>query len=301
MPQLKLSAASLRARPHIPFAALVLASIALFWVPLGQWLSLSLGNQRYTQLAAIPLISAFFFYLERTRIFSGVKPARRLGFALVGTALALSALLALSIVHVSADSRLSALMLAIVLVWIAGFIGCYGLGTFRAGLFPVLLLILMVPIPFHLMDQIIAFLQRGSAEATAALFRLAGVPVFRNGVSFELPVVGIDIAPECSSIHSGWALFITGLIVGHLFLRSIWAKTGLAIVTIPIAMFTNAVRIVTIWYLGTHVNTGFLHGKLHRDGGILFSLISLAILISLLWVLHKLELHGSTKRQLSLQ
>jgi hypothetical protein len=57
-------------------------------------------------------------------------------------------------------------------------------------------------------------------------------------------------------------------------------------------MLTNAVRIVTIWFLGTHVDVGFLYGNLHRNGGILFSLISLSILMSFLYILRKLERHG---------
>ena len=113
--------------------------------------------------------------------------------------------------------------------------------------------------------------------------------MFRDGVRFELPGVGIEIAKECSSIHSAWALLITGLLVGHLFLKSLWAKVSLTILTVPIAMLTNAVRIVTIWELATRVDPGFLYGDLHRNGGILFSLISLSILVGFLAMLRGLE------------
>ena len=86
------------------------------------------------------------------------------------------------------------------------------------------------------------------------------------------------------------ALFITGLpTVGHLFLRSLGAKIFLTILTVPIAMFTNAVRIVTLWVLATKVDMGFLYGNLHRNGGILFSLVALAILMGCLYLLRKLE------------
>jgi exosortase len=139
------------------------------------------------------------------------------------------------------------------------------------------------------MERIVTSLQWGAAEAAYTLFRLAGVPIFRTGVNFELPVVGIEVARECSSIHSACALFITGLLVGHLFLRSLWAKVCLTLLTLPIAMLTNAVRIVTLWFLATKVDIGFLYGSLHHNGGILFSLIALFVLMGCLYILRRLE------------
>jgi exosortase/archaeosortase family protein len=77
--------------------------------------------------------------------------------------------------------------------------------------------------------------------------------------------------------------------VGHLFLKSLRMKVCLSLLTIPIAMFTNAVRIVTLWFLATKVDIGFLYGNLHHKGGILFSLVSLSILLSCMYLLRKLE------------
>lgn len=266
-----------------------LASIALFWAPLHQLVSLSLDDRRYSHLILIPVIAAFFLYRERHAIFSRIA-FHSAALPFLVAALAIYALLALRILHPSADYALSALMLAVVLVWITLFAVFYGAPAFKAALFPLLFLLLLVPVPFNLMDKIIATLQWGSSEATYVLFKLVGVPVFKDGVRFELPVVGIEVAKECSSIHSAWALFITALLLAHLFLRSIWTKTCLCILAIPVAMFTNAIRIVTIWFLGTKVDIGFLEGNLHRNGGILFSLISLSVLLLFLALFRKLDL-----------
>lgn len=266
-----------------------LASIVLFWGPLQQLLSLSLSDQRYTHIILVPVISAVVIYLERRRIFSRTAFYPGLGLPFLVASLAIYGVLALRVVHAPTNYMLSLVVLAIVLAWVSGFAVCYGVHAFRAAMFPLLFLLLMVPIPFDVMDKIIFILQRGSAEATYALFKVAGIPMFRDGVRFELPGIGIEVAEECSSVHSAWALFITGLLVGHIFLKSIWTKVWLSISTVPIAMFTNAVRIVTIWFLGTKVNVGFLYGNLHRRGGILFSLISLSILMGLLYLLRKME------------
>jgi exosortase len=271
------------------FAILVLAAVVLFWAPLHLLVSLSLDDSRYSHIVLIPFISAFVMYQERSKIFSQTAFRPAMGLPLLIAALAICGLIALRIVHAPANYFLSIITLTIILVWAAGFVVCYGVHTFTAAMFPFLFLLLLVPIPFDVMDKIVSALQGGSAEVTYVFFKLAGVPVFRDGVSFELPGVGIEIAKECSSIHSCWALFITGLLVAHIFLKSIWTKFGLSLLTVPIAMLTNAVRIVTIWFLGTKVNVGFFYGNLHRNGGILFSLISLSILMGFLYLLRKME------------
>jgi exosortase len=282
--------------PHLFRCLLGLSSIVLFWGPLRQLLSLSLNDQRYSHIVLIPVISAFVMYLERRTIFSSIEFRPGVGLPFLAAALAMYSLFALRILHSSANYTLSIVIVAIVLVWLAGYAVSYGPQAFKAALFPLLLLLLIVPIPFDMMDRMIAVLQRGSAEATYTLFKLAGVPMFRDGVRFELPGIGIEVAAECSSVHSAWALFITGLMLAHVFLKSIWTKVCLSLLTVPIAMFTNAVRIVTLWFLGTKVDVGFLYGNLHNRGGILFSSISLSILVSFLWILRRLEGHGRRGR-----
>ncbi len=239
--------------------------------------------------------AAYFFYSERRSIFSNLAPSPRFGAPLLAFSVALYTVFALgglssgNPIPASSNYRLTLLIFAVVLAWSAGFVLCYGPRTLKAGRFPILLLLLLVPVPFNWMDSIVTTLQHGSAEVTFAFFRLLDVPVFRDGVRFELPHIGIEIAKECSSIHSGCALFITGILLSHIFLKSLWPKIVLVVLTVPIAMFTNAVRIVTLWTLATKVDIRFLTGSLHHQGGILFSLISLAILAGILFLFRKLE------------
>lgn len=256
-------------------------------------MALSLSNDPYVYILLIPAISAFFLYSEWPKVIGSAAPQAReysgIFAAILAVALIMYGLLALSFVKPPAEYVLSLKVACVLLVWTAAFAFCYGTRALRVASFPLLLLLLMVPIPSNLMDKIIAGLQWGSAGATEGLFRLGGVPMFRVGVRFDLPGVSIEIAKECSSIHSGSALFISGLLMGHLFLRSLPARVVLTLLTLPLAMLTNAVRITTLWYLATRVDMGFLHGDLHHKGGIVFSVVSLSLLMGSLWLLRKLE------------
>jgi len=128
---------------------------------------------------------------------------------------------------------------------------------------------------------------------TYALFKLFGVPVLWRHFKFLLPGVEIEIAQECSGIRSSSALFITSILAGYMFLQSNWRRAVFSIFTIPVVIFKNAVRIVTISYLGVYVDPRFLHGKLHQYGGVPFSLVSLAILVPVMLALQKSENRSS--------
>ncbi len=92
---------------------------------------------------------------------------------------------------------------------------------------------------------------------TYALFKLFGVPVLWQHFKFVLPGVEIEIAKECSGIRSSLALFITSILAGYVFLQSNWRRVLFSLFTVPVVIFKNAVRIVTISCLGVYVDPVF--------------------------------------------
>jgi exosortase len=153
----------------------------------------------------------------------------------------------------------------------------------------MLFLAFMVPLPTVVEYWAIRVLQLGSAEFVAVLFSLTGVPVLREGTVFQLPGIAIEVAPQCSGIRSSMALVITCVLAGHMFLTTTWKKIVLVLAVIPITMFKNGIRIVTLTLLGVYVDRGFLTSSLHTDGGILFFIIALCLMAPILFVLRKSE------------
>jgi len=78
---------------------------------------------------------------------------------------------------------------------------------------------------------------------------------------------------------------VTTMVLAQLFLRSPWRKILMVVLVVPLAVAKNGLRIFTIAMLGTKVDPGFLTGRLHHDGGVVFFLISLGVIFLLLWVL----------------
>jgi exosortase len=274
------------------FTLLIGLTLVVFRAPLSLLFRLTMEREEYSHVVLIPLISVVLLMLDRKRVFAVVSSAWGPGMTLLVVGGLLYGLERRYLASPTANDRLVIAILSIVLIWMGGFLLCYGVRAFRAGLFGLLLLFLIVPIPDAVLERVILWLQMGSTEVSYAMFQALNVPVFRTGFVFALPGVTIEVAKECSGIRSSLALLITTLLAGHLFLRSAWRKTALMLTALPLLVVKNGIRIVTLSLLSIYVDPSFLTGRLHQEGGIVFFLLALVILSPLLLWLQKSERIG---------
>jgi exosortase/archaeosortase family protein len=101
--------------------------------------------------------------------------------------------------------------------------------------------------------------------------------------------LSINIAPECSGIRSFLSMVILTVLAGHLLLQTTWRRIALVLVAIPIMIFKNALRIVTLTLLSIHVDPRIIESRLHREGGIPFFLLALLLTYPVLRLLMKTE------------
>jgi exosortase len=269
----------------------IIVSLFVFWTPLRTLLDYSqrVGHQydKYSHIVLIPFISMVLVFLARKRIFASVRYHLPIGIILLFTGLIVDWSAGWGLSQLGAENSLSVRVLGLVVFWIAGFILCYGIRAFRAGAFPLLFLLLAVPIPTPWLDVPVSAVRAGSTEVCSLIFNLAGVPFLRNGFEFTLPSIQIEVAKECSGIHSTLALFIVGLLAGYVFLPSFWKKALLVLFVIPVVCVTNGLRIAGLTLLSVYVDPRFMHSNLHREGGIGFFLIALLFLFAALGLLRR--------------
>jgi exosortase len=203
--------------------------------------------------------------------------------------------MALGALLTSRNWNLSVTVCGIVLIWVAGFVLILGLRAVVEASFPLGLLILMIPIPVPAINHFVSTLQYSSAYMSGLLFGALRVPSFRQGLIISLPGFDIEIAEQCSGIRSSIALILASSLAGYVFLQGALNRLVLTSITVPVVIFKNAVRIVSLSSLALYVNKGFLSGNLHRYGGLCFSLLDLAIVVPLILRLHKSEADRFTK------
>jgi exosortase len=267
----------------------ILASCVLFLHPFKAFVSYSLSSEDASHLILIPIISAWVVFLERDRIFKALGSDTPAGSLLLAAA-AVVALAAFSMgSHSSTLNQLSVYIFALLLVWVAGFAFFFGRQSLLRARFPLVFLLLTIPIPDFILNKVIYLLQKGSAEIAAVLFDWSGVPVLRDGFVFHLARVNIEVARECSGIRSSLALLILAILVAHFYLDTFWKQLVLVMAGLFVMILKNGVRIVTLTLLATYVDPGFLYGRLHHEGGVVFFVLALLLLAPLVWLLERSE------------
>jgi exosortase len=277
---------------HAMFLLLIVLSLVLLRVPLIRLADLAAHDERYSYILLVPFISVYLMWMSRRTILSAFGNGLLPGIPLLLVGIGLVIVMARVPVLTSRDVAFSLTILGVPLVLTAEFVLCFGRRASWVAFFPLLFLFLIIPMPPDLMDKTVLGLQKGSADLSYGLFKLIGVPVFRDGFRFSLPGVDIEVAAECSGIRSSLSLILSSLLVGHLTLKSGWSQMAFTLLTIPVVIFKNAVRIVTISSLGVYVDKGFLHGNLHKYGGLPFSLLAIVILFLVFISLRKAEAGG---------
>ena len=276
------------------FGFLCAVSIWLWWHQLIMTLRLALANDAYTHILLILPLSAALIYLDSKYLASkapwvGPRSIPRIGAALLILAVVIGCYARWGMGAAPDDVRLSLGVFALVTWWLASVLLCFGARTFRSFLFPLCFLFLLVPIPAFILSWIVEFLQQQSALAARIMFQAIRVPVTQDGIMLSIPGLDIEVARECSSIRSSLMLIVTTMVLAHLFLRSWWRKALLVAAAIPLSVAKNGLRIFTIAELGTRINPGFLDGKLHHQGGIVFFGLSVVAVSALLCVLRKTD------------
>lgn len=276
-------------RHQLGFAALLAASLLPGWRPLVGTFALALRDDEYTYVLLILPVSVALIFLE----WRPLRTIAALNVRAGSVYLAIAGLIAFSALGWPAllpvDEQLSIRMLALVLWWIGAFVLCFGFRASQLVLFPLCLVFGLVPLPQLAVDMIVAVLQQGSAWTAHLLFAAFGVPVAQDGLLLAIPGLTLQVAQECSSIRSSSMLLVTTMVLTQLVLRSSWRKAVVIGIAVPLSVAKNGLRIFTIAMLGTRVDPGYLTGKLHHQGGIVFFGIALFAVFYLLFILRRGE------------
>jgi len=240
---------------------------------IGQWWN----DPNFSHGFFVPLFSAFIIWQERSKLARlSVQPS---WWGLLPLALGLCVLV---LGQMGAELFFSRLSLLIVLAgWIVLFLGW---NFFRALLFPWAFLLLMIPIPSVVFNQITFPLQLLASKVASTILPWLGVPVLREGNIINLPAMALEVADACSGIRSLMSLATLAVIYGYLMERKIAVRIVLALAALPIAVAANSLRVVITGLLVQYWDPDKARGFFHEFQGWLMFVVSLVML----YLLHQL-------------
>lgn len=266
----------------------LLACLAIFHRPLISLTHLVKTNDNASHILLIPVIFVWLIYLDRNKLPLSLSLNVSVPLLLLTLAALISAF-SLWNHRLSFSDQLTCFTLSLVLCLQSGFIAAVGSNAARQFWFALAFLFLAVPLPDAVLDSFIFVLQSASADLAGLLFDWTGVPALRNGFIFHLPHLSIEVAKECSGIRSSIALLVLAILISHFSFRAFWKKALFISAGLVMMVVKNGVRIATLTILANYVNPAFLFGRLHHDGGILFFLLGLGLMLPVYWLLRRGE------------
>lgn len=244
------------------------------------------NDENYSHGLLIPAIIGYILWSQKERFAAAASPRAALGVASV-----LLALLALWAGTAGAELFIQRISLVLMLVGVVLYF--WGFRLLKLLIVPFLLLLLAIPIPAIIFNKIAFPLQLFASRCAVWAMSLFDIPVLRQGNVIELMPLGaretkrLEVVEACSGIRSLMTLVTLAVVfayfthprggdtgngadaspasrlVSRVKTYGFWRSTLLVSSAVPIAIFTNALRVsgtgVLAHYYGTQVADGFFH------------------------------------------
>lgn len=151
-----------------------------------------------------------------------------------------------------------------------------GWRMFRAMLFPMLFLWLVLPTDLNLLPP----LQRLATIVSSQAIVLMGIPVFVEDVFIELPSARFWVAPGCAGLN----FLLSGLALSILYAEQMytsWTKRILCVAAaVIVALIANWLRIVAIILASFYMGEAYDIDDHYMEGWLLFA----AIMVLMMWL-----------------
>jgi len=160
----------------------------------------------------------------------------------------------------------------------------FGWNHIKILILPIAFLILMIPIPAIIFNQILFPLQLIASQFGENTLVLCQIPILREGNVLHLANTSLEVAEACSGIRSLVSLLTLGIVYGYLMDPRLWVRITLAVGTVPIAIVANGIRVagtgIAAHFYGAEAAEGFSHTF---SGWIIF-----IVAFIMLFILHRI-------------
>jgi exosortase len=159
--------------------------------------------------------------------------------------------------------------------------------------FPVLFLLLMIPLPSIIFNQLAFPLQLVASEVGESAIAAAGIPVLREGNVLHLPARTLEVAEACSGIRSLVSLLFLAIVLGRFTDLGPRGRVLLALGAIPIAIIANAARVAGTGLTAEWIGPAAAEGFFHTFSGWLMFVVAFSALLALQQILSRVRVPGT--------
>jgi exosortase A len=237
-------------------AAALVGFVVLYWGVFARLAQDWMNDDNYSHGILIVPLALYFVWERRQALADSPQASSWLGLPVIATGLGL-------LVAGLLGAELFLPRVSILFTIAGSVLFVLGWRALRILAFPIAFLLLMIPIPAIIFNQIAFPLQLLASQVGEAGLNVAGVPVLREGNVMILAHTTLEVAEACSGIRSLISLLTLGIVFGYFTDPRGGVRVAIAAASVPIALLTNGLRVagtgIAAHYIGPEAAEGFFH------------------------------------------
>ena len=263
------------AKDNLATMALVASGMLLaYWTVMTGLVDAWSNDDNYSHGFFIVPLAGYFAWERRARVLAApVRPAWS-GLALIAVSVMM-----LVAGTLGAELFLSRISLLGVTAGIILFLG--GWARLRVLLFPLAFMLLMVPLPALIFNQIAFPLQLLASHVGESTISSLDIPILREGNVLILANATLEVAEACSGIRSLVSLFTLGIVFGYFADPRAWVRTVIAVSAVPVAILANGLRVASAGVAAHNYGTAGVEGLFHEFSGWVVFIIAFLMMLAL--------------------
>ncbi len=256
---------------------MVIAGGILFWPTIDLLVRYWASQDDYSHAFLIPVVSVALVFRARSRLSVQGRPSWG-GLVCVGIALAGF----LYGAHIGIHTIQRAAM------WAALAGACWfvlGWPTLRRLSFPVLFLLLAIPLPSLYLTTLRLELKEVATQLSAEALVTAGYPAVQDGNVLVVAGRRFEVVDACSGIRSLMALTTAAVFLAYVLRAGLGKGATLVLSAVPVTVFVNVVRIIVIAVAAVSWDVDLVAEPAHTIIGVTVAVSGFLILWGLLGLL----------------
>jgi exosortase D (VPLPA-CTERM-specific) len=262
---------------------LATAVVSVAWTfrwPIGWLWRTWMDRPEYSHGPIMPFIAAFLVWQRRDELAALEFDGDWLGLVVMAVA---ALLFALGVIGAAYSVQQYALIFMVAGLTLA----LTGRRAFQKLLAPLAVLLLMIPQPDFILNNLSARLQLLSSSIGVQFIRALGISVFLEGNVIDLGGYRLQVVEACDGMRYLFPLMTIGLLIAYFYKGAMWKRVCVFLLSIPITVLMNSFRVGAIGLLVEHWGSSMAEGFLHEFQGWMVFMLSTALLLGAAMLLNR--------------
>ena len=246
--------------------------VGMFYTIVPDMVHVWYDDENYSHGFLVPIISGYFLWQRWPDLKDRIVKPDWLGLVVIvwGVFQLLAAWMCTE--YFTMRTSLIILLAGMTLFW-------FGREVLKGMALPIGYLIFMVPIPYIIYDMAAFPLKLFVTKVSVAFMKMVGVVVMREGNIIMFPATTLEVADACSGIRSLISLLAIAVAYSFLMKTSNVRRWIVIFSAVPIAVATNALRVIVTGILAQWWGAKAAEGFFHEFAGMAVFVLAMVMLV----------------------